>query len=45
MGVPESLVLMCGAMYLILFLPGELLGNYLYKYYKIDTVLKLAAAT
>jgi len=35
-------VLGIGTSYLILFLPSEILGNYLYKYMKIHHVLKLA---
>jgi len=35
-------VLGIGTSYLILFLPSEILGNYLYKYMKIHNVLKLA---
>jgi hypothetical protein len=43
-GVSESLVLFCGIMYLILFLPGEICGNFMYKHMKIHNVLKIAAA-
>jgi hypothetical protein len=42
--VPEGLVLLCGIMYLILFLPSEIAGNFLYKHMKIHNVLKLAAS-
>lgn len=41
-GCSDAYVLMIGTTYLILFLPSELLGNYMYKYMKIHNVLKLA---
>jgi hypothetical protein len=41
-GCSKSYILGIGTSYLILFLPSEILGNYLYKYMKIHHVLILA---
>jgi hypothetical protein len=41
-GCSQEYVLLIGTSYLILFLPSEIAGNYLYKYMKIHHVLMLA---